>query len=67
VAFKAKRRGIGVDGNRNVVAPDIEAVEFGTAVTGLVRPGNKLIEIIEGEELIYPAPGISIDWLRRVR
>lgn len=28
----------------------LEAAEFGTEVEGFVRPGNKLIEIVEEEE-----------------
>jgi len=38
MAVRAEYRGIGIYGNKNV-APDIEAVEFGTAVARLVRPG----------------------------
>ena len=38
MAVRVEYRGIGIYGNKNV-APDIEAVEFGTAVARLVRPG----------------------------
>ena len=41
MAIRAEYRGIGIYGNRNV-APDIEAVEFGTAIWRLVRPGEEL-------------------------
>ena len=41
MAVRAEYRGIGIYGNKNV-APDIEAVEFGAAVTRLVRPGGEL-------------------------
>jgi len=40
MAVRAEYRGIGIYGNKNV-APDIEAVEFGTAVARLVRPGKE--------------------------
>ena len=40
MAARVEYRGIGIYGNR-VVAPDIEAVEFGTAVARLVRPGEE--------------------------
>ena len=40
MAVRAEYRGIGIYGNKNV-APDIEAVEFGTAVSRLVRPGKE--------------------------
>ena len=40
MAIRAEYLGIGIYGNRNV-APDIEAVEFGTAVARLVRPGKE--------------------------
>jgi len=40
MAARAEYRGIGIYGNRNV-APDIEVVEFGTAVGRLVRPGQE--------------------------
>ena len=40
MAVRAEYRGIGIYGNRNV-APDIEAIEFGTAVARLVRPGKE--------------------------
>ena len=40
MAVRAEYRGIGIYGNRNV-APDIETVEFGAAVTRLVRPGRE--------------------------
>jgi len=40
MAVRAEYRGIGIYGNKNV-APDIEAVEFETAVARLVRPGEE--------------------------
>ena len=40
MAVRAEYRGIGIYGNKNV-APDIEAVEFGTAVARLVQPGKE--------------------------
>ena len=40
MAVRAEYRGIGIYGNKNV-APDIEAVEFGTAIARLVRPGKE--------------------------
>ena len=40
MAVRAEYLGIGIYGNKNV-APDIEAVEFGTAVARLVRPGGE--------------------------
>ena len=40
MAVRVEYLGIGIYGNRNV-APDIEAVEFGTAVARLVRPGKE--------------------------
>ena len=40
MAVRAEYRGIGIYGNKNV-APDIEAIEFGTAVARLVRPGKE--------------------------
>ena len=40
MAVRAEYLGIGIYGNKNV-APDIEAVEFGTAVARLVRPGKE--------------------------
>ena len=40
MAIRVEYLGIGIYGNRNV-APDIEAVEFGTAVARLVRPGKE--------------------------
>lgn len=40
MAVRAEYRGIGIYGNRNV-APDIEAVELGTAIARLVLPGKE--------------------------
>jgi hypothetical protein len=42
MAVRVEYRGIGIYGNKNV-APDIEAVEFGVAVTRLVRPGKESV------------------------
>jgi len=40
MAVRAEYRGIGIYGNKKV-APDIEAVEFGAAVTRVVGPGKE--------------------------
>jgi hypothetical protein len=40
MATRAEYRGIGIFGNKNV-APDIETVEFGTAIARLVNPGRE--------------------------
>ena len=40
MAVRAEYRGIGIYGNKNF-APDIEVVEFGSAVARLVRPGKE--------------------------
>ena len=40
MAVRAEYRGIGIYGNKNV-APDFEAVELGTAIARLVRPGKE--------------------------
>ena len=40
MAVRAEYGGIGIYGNKNI-APDIEAVEFGTAVARVVRPGKE--------------------------
>jgi hypothetical protein len=41
MAARAEYVGVGIYGNRRV-APDIEAVEFGEALTRLLRPGEEL-------------------------
>jgi hypothetical protein len=41
MAIRAEYLGIGIYGNKEV-APDIEAVEFGSAVARFVRPGKEL-------------------------
>ena len=40
MATQAAYRGIGIFGNKSV-APDIDTVEFGTAVARLVKPGKE--------------------------
>lgn len=40
MAVRAEYLGIGIYGNKKV-APDIEAVEFGTAIARLVLPGRE--------------------------
>ena len=40
MAVRAEYLGIGIYGNKNV-APDIEVVEFGTAVARPLRPGTE--------------------------
>ena len=40
MAVRAEYRGIGIYGNKRV-APEIEVVEFGTAITRLVQPGGE--------------------------
>ena len=40
MAVRAEYLGIGIYGNKSV-APDIEAVEFGTAVARLIQPGKE--------------------------
>ena len=40
MAARTEYIGIGIYGNRNV-APDIETVEFGTAIARLVLPGKE--------------------------
>ena len=40
MAVQAEYRGVGIYGNKNV-ALDIEAIEFGTVVARLVRPGKE--------------------------
>ena len=40
MAVRAEYRGIGIYGNKKV-APEIEAVEFGTAIARLVQPGGE--------------------------
>ena len=40
MATRAEYRGIGIFGNKSV-APDIETVEFGTAIARLVKAGKE--------------------------
>ena len=54
MAARAEYLGIGIYGNKNV-APDIEAVEFGTAVARLVRPGNESEEFRTRAKIVAEA------------
>ena len=40
MATRAEYRGIGIFGNKSA-APDIDTIEFGTAVARLVKPGKE--------------------------
>ena len=54
MAARTEYLGIGIYGIKNV-APDIEAVEFGTAVARLVRPGNESEEFRTRAKIVAEA------------